>query len=246
MINRPALKYYGGKWKIAPWVISFFPEHQNYVEPCGGAASVLLRKNKSPLETYNDIDFRVVNFFSVLREHPNELIQKIRLTPWSRVEFEQSRLLSCNPVEDARRFFVCSWQSFSFQAAGTWRVIKNYSTRPRPAGFDMMRVEHLYAVAERLQNVQLENRDALDVIKNYDGPNTLIYFDPPYLKSTRVHKDSYNYEVDENFHEKAAEILNTCRSFVVLSGYKSPEYKKYYEDNGWYRFDISCVCNAGA
>jgi len=82
--KRPALRYYGGKWKLAPWIISHFPEHQNYVEPCGGAASVLLQKPRSPLETYNDLDGNVVNFFRVLRDQPDELIRKIRLTPWAR------------------------------------------------------------------------------------------------------------------------------------------------------------------
>lgn len=89
-IKRPALRYYGGKWKLAPWIISHFPAHKNYVEPCGGAASVLLQKPRSPLETYNDLDGNVVNFFRVLRDRPDELIRKIRLTPWARAEYELS------------------------------------------------------------------------------------------------------------------------------------------------------------
>ena len=89
-IKRPALRYYGGKWNLAPWIISFFPPHKNYVEPCGGAASVLLQKPRSPLETYNDFDGNVVNFFRVLRDRPDELIRKIRLTPWARAEYELS------------------------------------------------------------------------------------------------------------------------------------------------------------
>ncbi len=129
---RPALKYYGGKWKIASWIISFFPDHSNYVEPCGGATSVLLQKPVSPLETYNDLDCRVVNFFTVLREKPEELVALIRLTPWSRVELENSRIMAVDPLEDARRFFVSCWQSVSI-AGKSWRsalLRKSLQSRP--------------------------------------------------------------------------------------------------------------------
>ena len=97
--KRPALRYYGGKWNLAPWIISHFPPHKNYVEPCGGAASVLLQKPRSPLETYNDLDGNVVNFFRVLRDKPEELIRQIELTPWSRDEFEICRNPSTEPLE---------------------------------------------------------------------------------------------------------------------------------------------------
>jgi len=111
-ITRPALKYYGGKWILADWIISFFPDHINYVEPCGGAASVLLRKSLSPLETYNDINGRVVNFFKVLRDQPEALVAKIKLTPWSRTEQRLARELSEDPIEDARRFFCVMLAKF--------------------------------------------------------------------------------------------------------------------------------------
>jgi len=242
---RPALKYYGGKWKIANWIISFFPSHTNYVEPCGGAASVLLIKPRSPLETYNDLDHRVVNFFKVLRERPEELISLIRLTPWSRIELENSQILAIDPLEDARRFFVTSWQSIS-TAGRSWRSLADYTKRPRSHVMDMIEIDHLHAVAYRLKNAQLECRDALEVIKIYDNNSTLTYFDPPYLHSVRVNKDFYTCEVDEDYHIKAAGLLNQCKGFVVVSGYACPEYTLLYEDNGWKRFDKPVVCNAGA
>jgi DNA adenine methylase len=244
-INRPALRYYGGKWKIAPWVISHFPAHINYVEPCGGAASVLLQKPVSPLETFNDIDGRVVNFFRVLRECPDELIRQIRLTPWSRAEFEGARQAAADPVEMARRWFVLCWQSIS-KPGGSWRVMYDYSARSRSAPMDGVEIDHLYQVAERLKLVQVECRDALQVIELYDGPEALIYFDPPYLKSTRASSNKYAHEVDDAFHREAAALLRVAKGYVVVSGYASPLYAEIYEAYGWVRRDSRSVATNGS
>lgn len=107
--KRPALRYYGGKFNLAPWIISHFPEHKSYVEPCGGGASVLLQKQRSELETYNDIDGNVVNFFRVLRDQPEELIKKIWLTPWARTEYEMAYQKCDDDIEKARRFYMACW-----------------------------------------------------------------------------------------------------------------------------------------
>ena len=96
-IARPALRYHGGKWNLASWIISHFPVHECYVEPFGGAASVLLQKSRSPLEVYNDLDGRVVSFFSVLRERPDELARLLSLTPYARAEYELSYEISERP-----------------------------------------------------------------------------------------------------------------------------------------------------
>lgn len=242
--TRPALKYYGGKWKTAPWIISFFPEHINYLEPCGGAASVLLQKEPAVCETYNDIDDRCFNFFKVLRENSDELVQLIRLTPHSKTELKLSTERSEDEVEDARRFFVLCWQSFS-QSTQTWRSLKN-PIGQRPIYLNMIEVEHLLMASERLQSVQFENGDALQIIKKYDTQDTLIYFDPPYHPSTRKYSDRYLFETSKEFHEEAAELLNQVKGMVIVSGYNCKEYQSFYEKYGWKRFDKAVVCNAGA
>ena len=230
---------------MPPGSFPSFPPHINYVEPCGGAASVLLQKPVSALETYNDKDCRVVNFFKVLREQPEELTRRIRLTPWSRIELENSRIKSLDPLEDARRFFVSCWQSVSI-AGKSWRSLADYTKRPRSHVMDVIEIDHLYTVAKRLQNAQLECRDALEVIQTYDNNSALTYFDPPYLHSVRVNKDFYTFEMDEEYHRKAANLLNQCKGYVVVSGYACPEYQTAYEDHGWKRFDKPVICNAGA
>src|SRR4051794_29878494 len=87
--RRPLLRWHGGKWMLAKWIVSHFPEHRIYVEPYGGAASVLLRKDRAFSEVYNDLDDRLVNLFRILRDETKaaRLIDLLRLTPWSRTEF---------------------------------------------------------------------------------------------------------------------------------------------------------------
>ena len=245
--KRPALRYYGGKWRLAPWIISHFPEHQNYVEPCGGAASVLLQKPRSPLETYNDLDGNVVNFFRVLRDQPDELIRKIRLTPWARAEYELSLEPCEDEVERARRFFVASWMSMQgghhSKTSKTWRVATFYCVTGSSNWVGIEGI--LESCAERLRLVQTENRDAQDVIQRYDNADALIYFDPPYLPETRSQADIYRLEVSRSFHQECAELLKLCAGYVVVSGYACPLYTELYEDHGWHRVDKEAQTNSG-
>lgn len=248
--KRPALRYYGGKWKLAPWIISHFPEHQNYVEPCGGAASVLLQKPRSPLETYNDLDGNVVNFFRVLRDRPEELIRKIRLTPWARAEYELSFEPCDDAVERARRFFVSMWMSMQgghhSKTSKTWRINTNNGDRyvVPPEEFAGL-PKCLPDIAGRFLGVQIDNRDACDVIGRYDNADTLIYFDPPYIKETRSRGDVYRLEVDNQFHIQAADLLRQVAGYVIVSGYACPLYTELYEGHGWKRVDKEAQTNGG-
>ncbi|MBD3261574.1 MAG: DNA adenine methylase [Candidatus Altiarchaeales archaeon] len=248
--HRPAIRYYGGKWKLASWIISHFPDHENYIEPCGGAASVLLQKPRSPLEVYNDLDGNVVNFFQVLRSNTDELIRQIRLTPWSRKEHEIARHPHVDPIESARRFFVSSWMTISsipHDPTSGWRsnsffgqcynlAVHNY--------FELIDSDHLWRVANRFRKIQIENKPAYYVIHRYDNPKALIYFDPPYPLSTRTGQH-YLVETDDQFHVDRATQLRQAKSYVVISGYACPLYKELYEDHGWYRVDKEAQTNSG-
>lgn len=238
-ITRPALRYYGGKWNLAPWIISHFPPHKNYVEPCGGAASVLLQKPRSKLETYNDLDKHVVNFFKILRDRPDELIEKIRLTPWARAEYEPlvNYNITGDELERARQFFVMCWQAIGGQPSG-WRHI--IAADGHNIAWDNLTLEKgdLYKVSNRLMGVQIECKNCNDVIEEYGRvANTLVYFDPPYLKDTRTTSNQYFFEWSDNQHIESASLLRQCAGFVVVSGYAYPLYKEIYEDYGWIRYD---------
>jgi len=246
--SRPALRYYGGKWRIAPWIVRHFPAHKNYVELCGGAASVLLHKPRSPVETYNDIDGDVVNFFRVLRDQTDELMRRLRLTPWSRVEYQLSSEPTDDPIEAARRFFVLSWQSIHGATQHTrsgWQVQKHADDRRTIAAHGFMNMDHLYEVAERFKSVQLECKDALGVAKRYDNSDTLHYFDPPYAPEVRARCDRYKHEVDQDYHIAAAEVLRECQGYVVVSGMPCNLYTELYDEHGWRRAETMARANHG-
>lgn len=92
LVTRPPLRYHGGKFRLAPWLLPQFPSHNVYVEVFGGAAGVLLRKPRSKIEVYNDLDTQVVNFFRILCDEAllNQLVRLVDLSPFSRGEFKES------------------------------------------------------------------------------------------------------------------------------------------------------------
>lgn len=236
-VTRPVLRYHGGKWKLAPWIISHFPPHSLYVEPFCGAGSVLLRKQRVLAEVYNDLDEEVVNVFRVLRdeEKAKELVRLLQLTPFSRREFENAYSLDTDPIERARRIIVRS----SMGQGG------NACTRSTRSGFRSKRAgaappvqdwvnypQHIKSFVERLRGVTIECRPALDVIKLYDTPGTLFYVDPPYLPETRTQNyASYRHELTAGQHGELLEVLRSIKGMCVLSGYISGLYSEALK--GW-------------
>ena len=232
-VTRPALRYHGGKWRLAPWIISFFPEHICYVEPFGGGASVLLRKTPSFAEVYNDLNGDVVNFFTVLREEPDALLRAIELTPYSRQEYRDARQLDHgdNEIERARKFYVWAQQGRGRAGAeepGGWRFMSK-ATRFRTPAQDWCEHEHLWLIVQRLKRVQIESDDAATVIRRYDGPGTLFYVDPPYVGSTRG-RHLYRFDMDDEQHVDLAGLLHEVQGAVIVSGYPSALYDRLFAD----------------
>lgn len=247
-ILRTPLRYYGAKWLLAPWILAHFPDHTCYAEPFGGAGGVLLRKTPAEVEVYNDLDGGVVNFFRVLRECPNELIRLIQGTPWSRHELELSfDLQTDNPLENARRFYVRSWQARGGprpERKAGWRFERD-DKRGKHYVADWNGTEHLYAIAARLKVVQIECAPALDVIQRFDAPNTLFYCDPPYLAQSRNKRWSrlaYKFEMSEDEHRALAGALTNIRGMAIVSHYPHPLYDEIYRD--WLCFRTTALTEA--
>ena len=243
--SRPALRYFGGKAKIASFIISHFPPHASYLDAFGGGANILIQKPRSLVETYNDLNAEVVNFFRVLRDQPYELIHKLSLTPYARAEYEAAFEPTTEPVEQARRTFIQLWMSIGGtgeKAQSGWRYVKRVKRGSRaPAGY--WTLDHLYAVAERLMGVQIECRDAFYLIPHYDTPTTLTYLDPPYLHKTRSGGTRYQFELSTLQHEQLAAVARELEGYCLISGYPSELYADLYELHGWKRVETTVRIN---
>lgn len=224
--TRPALRWPGGKWRIAPWVIAHFPPHKIYVEPFGGAASVLLQKPRCRTEIYNDLDGDLVTLFRVLRDRPAALAEALALTPYARDEYSACYEPTDDPVESSRRFVA---RSFMGQSSKGAVQRSGFDTRVNPDGF-ISRIGSLAAmpeavlvIAERLMGVVIEQQEAARLLDRHDDARALFYVDPPYLPETR-HGRIYRHEMTDGDHRDLLAQLRGLTGIVVLSGYPSALY----------------------
>lgn len=249
-IDRPFLKYFGGAWTRAPWIIDHFIPHKGYYEPCVGAGSVLFRKKPVSFELANDIDGRLFNAFTVLREQTNELIRAINMTLWHPAEFKKALEPSEDPLEDARRFFFACWASVPGgpnMGASDFRITRSTNRGKSPVQ-DIRGIDHLLLeMSKRLENVMFTQEHAILGLSKIvlNESDWLIYFDPPYLHETRSNKSGYNHEFSRVEHIEAAELLIMHAGPVVVSGYKSELYTELYEGLGWQRVDRDQQANSG-
>ncbi len=236
--------WYGGKFSHFDWLSPLLPDCHHYCEPFAGSAAVLLNRDPAPVETYNDLDGEVANFFRVLRDHPDELTRLIGLTPFSRAEFSLACQLDpgVSQVERARRFYVRARQVRTGLAQtatlGRWANCK-HTSRAGMSGVVsrwLGGVEALPQIAERLLRVQIENRPAVDVIRLYDSPETLFYCDPPYVHRTRGDAAAYRCEMTDQQHRDLAAVLSGVAGKVALSNYDCDLLHELYPRDRWRKF----------
>lgn len=232
-ISAPVIRYHGGKFRLASWVLEHFPPHLVYVEPFGGAAGVLIQKRRSHGEVYNDLDGDVVNLFRVLQNNRmrEALTELLVLTPYAREEFEQAWIFTDEPVERARRTIIRAQMGFGSAGAskGTtgFRIdcYRQYGTAQQ---LWARYPEQLSTIGRRLAGVLIENRPAIDIMLAHDSPETLHYVDPPYMHDTRVRGAQkgryYRHELSDEQHAELLAVLNQLKGMVVLSGYPSELY----------------------
>jgi DNA adenine methylase len=238
--KRIVFGWYGGKFSHLGWLLPLLPDCHHYCEPFGGSAAVLLNRQPSPVETYNDIDGEVVNFFRVLRNQSAKLVRAISLTPFSREEFflslSQNRKKQTD-LERARRFFVRARQVRTGLAQtaslGRWANCKNTSRAGMSGVVSRWpgSVEMLPEIAERLLRVQIENRPALELIELYDDKRTLFYCDPPYPHEARGDSKAYGFEMSDSEHRALATTLREAKGRVAVSGYHCDLMDSLYA--GW-------------
>ncbi len=223
---------------LAPWIISHFPSHRIYVEAYGGGASVLLRKDRSYSEVYNDLDGELVNLFRVLRHQGARLVHTLRFTPFARDEFQESYTPCQYPMEQARRTIVRSFMGFGSNAHNRKTGFRSNSNRSgtTPAHDWMNYPDCLEIIVQRLRGVVIENKDAAAIMPQHDSRDTLFYVDPPYPGSTRDKGNDYSHEMTDEEHAELAQVLHGLRGMVILSGYPCRLYDEDLYAN-WHRVE---------
>jgi DNA adenine methylase len=240
--KRIAFGWYGGKYSHLDWLLPLLPECHHYCEPFGGSAAVLLNRPPSPAETYNDLDGEVVNFFRMLRDHKDELLYQIGMTPFSREEFLKAIETNgkggnhLSDLEKARRFFIRARQVRTGLAQtasiGRWANCLNTSRAGMAGAVSrwLGSVEGLESLAARLLRVQIEHDTAANVIKRYDSPETLFYCDPPYPHESRGDAKAYSFEMTDQEHVQLSRVLHVVKGKVAISGYQCDLMSELYAD----------------
>lgn len=234
-----AFGWYGGKYNHLDWLLPLLPQTYHYCEPFGGSAAVLVNRAPSPVETYNDIDSELVNFFRVLRSQKDELIEAIGLTPFAREELRLAvgkQEAGISDIERARRFFVRARQVRTGLAQtaseGRWAhcVLTSRAGMAGAVSRWLGSVEGLSEIAQRLLRVQIENAPAIEVIRRYDSPETLFYCDPPYVHEARSDTKAYAFEMTDREHRALADVLRRVEGKVAVSGYHCRLMDELYGD----------------
>jgi len=245
MITAPPLKWHGGKYFLAERIISIMPSHRHYVEPFFGGGAVLLRKGPEGIsEVVNDIYRELTIFWKVLQapELFEQLKRRLEATPFSEIEFEESKYESQNEfaVDIAAAFFIRYRQSRQGLGKDFATLSRNRTRRNmnEQASSWLSTIEGLQEAHERLQRVVILNRDAKDVILQQDGQHTLFYCDPPYLHETRTAKQAYHHEMTSTQHCELLAILSQVMGKFILSGYHSLLYDGWATSHNWHCLEI--------
>ena len=235
------LQYPGKKNSIANWIINRFPNNyqsMTYLEPFFGSGCIFFRKERSAIETINDIDNEISNLFLQIRDNPEELILLIKNTPWSKYEYDLSFEKTDNDVERARRCIVRFW--FTIGANVRKKNGMKFEIKRNTGAisyFHLKLPEVIEKTSERLKHkrnciVQIENRNVFELIPKYNRENVLMYLDPPYLLETRKNKKVYRNEFSDNEHEELLKLIVCSKAKIIISGYESEMYSKYL--SGWH------------
>jgi len=243
MRKRPIVRYHGSKFRIAPWIISQFKDYRIYCEPFGGGAGVLLKKERSYAEIYNDLDGEMVNLFIMARDRGETLRRYLETTPFSREIYFSAYNETSDPIARAANTVIKSIIGFgsdSIRQKSGFRSDYNRSYTT-PAHDWKNYPEALKSITERLQGVVIENMPAIDLIKKIDRTEVLFYVDPPYVHSTRQKSKRYAFEMTDEQHIELAKCLKKCKGKVILSAYESELYNKLY--SSWNKITKPCLAD---
>ncbi len=247
-----AFGWYGGKFSHLDFILPNLPtDTEHFCDVFGGSASVIINRNPSPIETYNDLDTELVNFFETLRNQGSKLIKVISLTPFSREELVKACVpqRGLSKLERARRFYVRARQTRTGLAQtsseGRWAhcVLTSRAGMSGSVSRWLGAIDTLPEIVQRLQRVQIENVPAIELIQRYDTKKTLFYLDPPYVHESRGDSNAYAFEMSDAEHIELAGVLNMIEGRAAISGYRTKLYDKLFKN--WQRIDApEKICNS--
>lgn len=226
------ITYYGGKQKLAPVILELIPPHVLYAEPFSGGAAVFFSKKPSQVEVLNDMNGELINFYKVIKERFNELVVEITNTLHSRRLHKHAWVIYSNPelfdpVKRAWAVWVLSSQGFAGKLDNVWGYDREADSTSRKIYFNKTEFTELYN--RRLEKVQLENADALYIIRSRDSVDSFFYCDPPYFNSNMGHYKGYT---QQDF-EELLKLLPTLQGKFLLSSYPSKLLESYKNKHGW-------------
>jgi len=238
------IQYPGKKNYIAQWIVDHFPngyQEMTYLEPFFGSGSVFFHKERSTVETINDIDGEISNLFLQIRNNPDELISLLKNTLWCRDEYDLAYEETDDPIEKARRCIVRFWFTVGANVRGKNGM--RFEIKKNTGGlnyFHLKLPEMISKLSERLKHnkkniVQIENRSVFELLPIYNRENVFMYLDPPYLLETRKNKKVYRFEFTDNDHEELLKLITNSKAKIIISGYENKLYREYL--SGW-RFEI--------
>lgn len=233
------LNYPGGKWGLADRIIAMMPSHHSYLEPFFGSGAVFFSKPPAAIETINDLDGDVVNFFRILKICPEQLALEVAVTPYAREVYDTAWAeFGDDPLERAARFAIRSKMGFAYKRHTKTGFKLDIGGREAAYALREWNLlpQYIIEAAARLKNTQIENRPAVELIRKFNRPDVLIYADPPYLMDTRGGKQ-YNHEMSRQDHEELLHELLRSRASVILSGYASDLYDDALQS--WNRIEFS-------
>jgi DNA adenine methylase len=223
------IKYPGGKGRLWRWIVQYLPKSDVYCEAFGGAAHVLLNKEPSPLEIYNDIDDNLVNLFRVVADPKlfRKFLRRVQPLPYARSLYDycaQTLREQTDPIERAWRFYVLLNQSMC--GCPKWGCNIRYP-RHRVCSHDWASyVDRLPAIHARLRRVQIDHLDWRVCLERYDQPGIVWYLDPPYPPDTRSDHAMYSHELSSDDHAELVDRIIRLKGMVAISSYPNPIYAK--------------------
>lgn len=243
------LKYPGSKWSIADWIISFFPEHHSYVEAFFGSGAVLFNKPRSNIETVNDLDDDVTNFFEWVKTDPEQLSHEVYWTPYARQAYENAynQASQDDSLKKAVNFFIRLNMGHGFRTTGEkvgWKNDVQGRERAYAAQYWSTAPERIIQAAERLRGVQIEHMPAVELMRRFNYKNVLLYLDPPYMPGTRCGKQYKQEMYTVQSHEELLAAALQHKGPVLISGYDSPLYNAMLR--GWHKETKTCLCQTSA